>query len=141
VAIVMALLVGYPFSDAAFGQPFSNYYFWATLGTLLIIVVYILVCIGGIRFFWQTRDSRRWNPIAHVAVPVVGAVVFAAAWYGSVHPTPPGILKWTPFVAVVWLVLGIVVLLWLRARRPQSVAMIGSILGEEGGGEAAVLDK
>ncbi len=104
VAIVMALLVGYPFSDAAFGAPFSNYYFWATVGTLLIIVVYILVCLGGITFFWQTRDSRKWNPIAHVAVPVIGAVVFAAAWYGSVHPTPPGILKWTPFVAVVWLV-------------------------------------
>jgi len=141
VAIVMALLVGYPFSDPLFGAPFSNYYFWATLGTLLIIVVYIMVCIGGIRFFWQTRDSRRWNPIVHVAVPVVGAVVFAAAWYGSVHPTPPGILKWTPFVAVVWLLLGVGVLLWLRARRPGSVAQIGSILGEEGGADAAVLDR
>jgi hypothetical protein len=32
------------------------------------------------------------------------------------------------------------VLLWLRARRPDSVANIGSILGEEGGVEAAVLD-
>src|SRR5215467_1578876 len=141
VATLMALLMGYPLSDATFGQPFSNYYFWATVGTLLIIVVYILVCLGGIRFFWQTRDSRRWNPIVHVAVPVIGAVVFAAAWYGSVHPTPPGILKWTPFVAVVWLVLGIGVLLWLRARRPGAVAQIGSILGEEGGADAAVLDK
>src|ERR1700730_1103620 len=141
VSIVMALLMGYPLSDDAFGAPFSNYYFWATVGTLLIIVVYILVCIGGIRFFWQTRDTRRWNPIAHVAVPVIGAVVFAAAWYGSVHPTPPGILKWTPFVAVVWLVIGLGVLAWLRVRRPQSVAMIGSILGEEGGSDAAVLDR
>jgi hypothetical protein len=58
-----------------------------------------------------------------------------------VHPTPPGILKWTPFVAVVWLVLGIGVLLWLRARRPGAVAQIGSILGEEGGADATVLDK
>jgi hypothetical protein len=63
------------------------------------------------------------------------------AWYGSVHPTPPGILKWTPFAALVWLLLGIGVLLWLRARRPRSVAMIGSILGEEGGADAAVLDR
>ena len=140
-AIVMALLVGYPFSDAAFGAPFSNYYFWATVGTLLIIVVYIMVCFGGVSFFWQTRTTRRWNPVSHVVIPVVGAVVFGAAWYGSVHPTPPGILKWTPFVAVVWLVLGLAVLAWLRSRRPQSVAMIGSILGEEGGADAAVLDK
>jgi amino acid transporter len=140
VAIVMALIIGYPLSDSAFGQPFSNYYFWATLGTLLIIVVYIMICIGGIVFFHRTRDTRRWNPLVHVVIPVVGAVVFAAALYGSVHPTPPGILKWTPYLAIIWLVLGIGVLLWLRSRRPESVARIGSILGEEGGADAALLD-
>ena len=141
VATLMALLIGYPLSDATFGQPFSNYYFWATVGTLVVIVVYIMLCIGGIVFFWRTRDSRKWNPIWHVALPVVGAVVFGAAWYGSVHPTPPGILKWTPYVAIVWLVIGVVVLLWLRARRPDSVAKIGSMLGEEGGTDAALLDR
>jgi len=141
VATLMALLIGYPLSDATFGQPFSNYYFWATVGTLVVIVVYIMLCIGGIVFFWQTRDSRKWNPIWHVALPVVGAVVFGAAWYGSVHPTPPGILKWTPYVAIAWLVIGVAVLLWLRARRPDSVAKIGSMLGEEGGTDAALLDR
>jgi amino acid transporter len=140
VAIVMALVMGYPLSDSAFGQPLSNYYFWATTGTLLVIVVYIMICIGGIVYFWNTRATRNWNPITHVGIPVVGAVVFGAALYGSIHPAPPGILRWTPYVALVWLVLGIGVLLWLRARRPDSVAQIGSILGEEGGAEAAVLD-
>jgi amino acid transporter len=141
VATVMALVMGYPLSDAAFGQPFSNYYFWATVGTLVIIVVYVMLCIGGIVFFWKTRDTRNWNPFVHVVVPVIGAVVFAAAWYGSVHPTPPGILKWTPYVAVAWLIIGVAVLAVLRARRPDSVAKIGSILGEEGGTDAAILDR
>jgi amino acid transporter len=141
VATLMALLIGYPLSDPTFGQPFSNYYFWATVGTLVIIVVYIMLCFGGIVFFWRTRDSRKWNPIWHVVLPAVGAVVFGAAWYGSVHPTPPGILKWTPFVAIGWLVIGVGVLLWLRARRPDSVAKIGSMLGEEGGTDAALLDR
>jgi hypothetical protein len=40
----------------------------------------------------------------------------------------------------VWLVLGLGTLLWLRARRPDAVAQIGSILGEEGGTDAAILD-
>jgi len=141
VATLMALLMGYPLSDSTFGQPFSNYYFWATVGTLVIIVVYIMLCFGGMVFFWRTRDSRKWNPIWHVVLPVAGAVVFGAAWYGSVHPTPPGILKWTPFVAIGWLVIGVVALLWLRAKRPDSVAKIGSILGEEGGTDAALLDR
>src|SRR5215469_5899969 len=140
LAILMALLMGYPLSDKTFGQPFSNYYFWATTGTLLVIVVYILLCLGGIVYFWNTRDTRRWNPLLHVGIPVVGAVIFGAALYGSIHPAPPGILKWTPYVALVWLVIGIGVLLVLRATRPDRVAQIGSILGEEGGTDAAILD-
>jgi amino acid transporter len=141
VATGMALLMGYPLSDSLFGAPFSNYYFWAITGTLAIIVVYIMICIGGIMFFHRTRDTRRWNPLIHVGVPVLGAVVFAAALYGSIHPTPPGILKWTPYLAAVWLVAGVGVLLWLRSSRPGAVAQIGSILGEEGGTDAAILDR
>ncbi|MBV9381714.1 MAG: APC family permease [Streptosporangiaceae bacterium] len=140
VAVVMALLIGYPLSDSAFGNAFSNYYFWATTGTLVIIVVYIMICLGGIVFFWRTRASRRWNVLSHVVVPVIGAVVFGAALYGSVHPTPAGILKWTPYVGLAWLVIGIGAVLWLRAQRPGAVARIGSILGEEGGEDAALLD-
>jgi amino acid transporter len=140
IATLMALLIGYPLSSGEFGQPFSNYYFWATTGTLVIIVVYIMLCLGGIVFFWRTRESRAWNPVAHVAVPLIGAIVFGAALYGSIHPTPPSILKWTPYVAAVWLVLGAGVLAWLRVRRPEAVDQIGSILGEEGGTDAAVLD-
>jgi amino acid transporter len=141
VATGMALLMGYPLSDSLFGQPFSNYYFWATVGTLVVIVVYILLCLGGIVFFWRTRDTRRWNPVVHVVVPVIGAVVFGAALYGSIHPTPPGILKWTPYVGLAWLVIGLVVLVLLRRLRPAAVARIGSILGEEGGTDAAILDR
>jgi amino acid transporter len=141
VATAMALLIGYPLYDSSFGAPFSNYYFWATVGTLAIIVVYMALCVGGIVFFARTRATRRWNPVAHVLVPLIGAVVFGAALYGSVHPTPPGILAWTPLVAGVWLVLGIGTVLWLRARRPDSVARIGSILGEEGGTDATLLDQ
>jgi amino acid transporter len=140
IATLLALLVGYPLSDSAFGQPFSNYYFWATTGTLVIIVVYIMLCLGGIAFFYKTRDSRKWNPLMHVVVPLIGAIVFGAALYGSIHPTPPGILKWTPYLAAAWLIVGLLVLAWLRARRPDSVAQIGSILGEEGGTDAAILD-
>jgi amino acid transporter len=140
VSILMALLMGYPLYDPAFGRPFSNYYFWATVGTLAIIVVYAMLCFGGIVFFYRTRATRNWNPVVHVAVPLVGAAVFGAALYGSIYPAPPGILRWTPYVAGVWLVIGIGVLWWLRVQRPGSIDQIGSILGEEGGTEAAVLD-
>jgi ABC-type uncharacterized transport system permease subunit len=96
------------------------------------------LCFGGIVFFRRTQHN--WNPLAHVLVPLIGAALFAAAWYGSVYPVPPSILKATPYITIIWLVVGIGVLLWLRRSRPQSVARIGSILGEEGGELVEALD-
>lgn len=89
---------------------------------------------------------RLWDAIAiSVSVLAPGMAMLlntsgVAIEAGSVHPAPPGILRWTPYVALVWLVVGVAVVLWLRARRPEAVERIGSILGEEGGTDATVLD-
>lgn len=138
-AIAMAAISWFGWTDELGNTPLTTYFFWATLGTLLVIVVYIGLCLGGIAFFRRTHS--RWNPIAHVLVPLIGAVVFGAAFYGSVHPLPPHPLNYTPYITIAWFVLGLVVVLILRARNPQAVERIGSILGEEGGDDAAALDE
>ena len=140
VAVGMALISWYGLpDDLGAGSALLTYFFWATLGTLVIIVVYIMLCFGGIVFFRRTH--QKWNPVAHVLVPLIGAVVFGAALYGSIYPLPPTPLDYTPYIALVWLVLGVVVVLALRTSNPQAVERIGSILGEEGGEEAADLDQ
>lgn len=141
VATGAAALVGYVFGDTStFGSDaFTVYYFFATIGTLAVILVYIALCLGGIAFF--KRTTARFNPLVHGLVPLIGAVIFAAAWYGSVKPAPPGILKATPYITAIWLVVGIGALLWLRSNRPEEVARIGSILGEEGGELVEALDR
>ena len=111
-----------------------NYYFWATTGTLLIIVVYIMLCIGGIVFFWRTRDVPELEPAGARGGPGdrrdrVRARRCTARSTRRRRASSSGRRTWP----LVWLVVGVGVLLWLRARRPDSVAQIGSILGEEGG--------
>jgi amino acid transporter len=138
-AVGMALISWYGLTDGlGAGPALLTYFFWATLGTLVIIVVYIMLCFGGAVFFRRTHS--RWNPAAHVLVPLIGAVVFAAALYGSIYPVPPTPLDYTPYIALAWLVVGVLVVVALRARNPEAVERIGSILGEEGGEEAADLD-
>jgi amino acid transporter len=140
VATAAAALVGFVWgTDALGGKAFSVYYFFATIGTLGVILVYIALCFGGIAFFYRSTVEK-FNPIMHGLVPLIGAAIFGAAWYGSVHPLPPSILKATPYVTIAWLIIGIGVLMWLRANRAESVARIGSILGEEGGELVAALD-
>ena len=135
VSTLAAALVGFT-DGAAFGTATTTvYYFYATLGTLSIIVVYIGLCIGGMVYF---RRNERYNVLLHAGVPLVGVIIFGAALYGSVHPSPPAPLNLTPYITTAWFVLGLVAVLVLRSRNPQAVERIGSILGEEGGEDASL---
>jgi hypothetical protein len=53
---------------------------------------------------------------------------------------PPFPLDYTPYLAFLWFALGIVAIRVMKARNPQAIERIGSILGEEGGDAAAELD-
>jgi len=138
-ATVVAIIVGYGFAtDDLGGAPLTVYALMATIGSLAVILVYIALCLGGIKFF---RETTRFNPLLHGVVPLIGAVVFAAAWYGSVYPVPIAPIKAAPYVALVWLLIGVGVVAWLSKNRPQAVDRIGSILGEEGGTLVEALDE
>jgi len=141
VATAAAALIGFGFGkpDVFGSDAFSVYYFYATIGTLGVILVYIALCFGGIALFRRTPDQK-FNPLTHGLIPLVGAIIFGAAWYGSVYPVPPSILKSTPYITIIWLAIGVGVLLWLRANRRDAVSRIGSILGEEGGILVEALD-
>jgi amino acid transporter len=139
VSTAAAALLGYVWGTPVLGgDAFTVYYFFATLGTLAVILVYIALCLGGIAFF--KRTSRRFNPLLHGLIPLIGAVIFGAAWYGSIYPVPTNILKVTPYITAAWFVVGIGAVIWLTVKRPQSVERIGSILGEEGGTLVEALD-
>lgn len=141
LATAAAALVGFGFGNPKLygSNAFTVYFFFATLGTLLVILVYGGLCVAGGVFFKKT--SKRFNPLLHALIPLVGVVIFGAAWYGSVYPPPAGILRVTPYITGAWLLIGIIVLLWLRANRADAVSRIGSILGEEGGELVATLDE
>jgi amino acid transporter len=139
LATIIAVIVGYGFGSKDLGgDAFTVYYEMATIGSLAVILVYIALCLGAIPYF--RRESRRFNPLIHGLVPIIGAVIFAAAWYGSVYPVPPAPINATPYVVAAWLIIGIVFVVWLSNRRPEAIERIGSILGEEGGELVEALD-
>lgn len=132
ISTALAALVGFWLGTSALGgQPTTVYYFFATLGTLAVIIVYIGLCVGGAVFFKRTHS--RYNVVVHLLVPAAGVLLFAAALYGSIYPTPPSPLNATPYITLVWLLAGLAVVAFLKARRPAAVERIGSMLGEEGG--------
>jgi len=139
VATAVAAVVGFEFSSKTMGgDAFTVYYLLATIGTLAVILVYISLCLGGIGFFYRT--SRRFNPLTHGLIPLVGAVIFGAAMYGSIWPLPPSPIDTAIYITAAWLAIGVGTLVWLRRRQPERVERIGTILGEEGGELVEALD-
>jgi amino acid transporter len=136
VATVVAALVGFGWSYGS--GPYTVFGLLASIGGLAVTIVYIALCGAGI--VWFRKVERNYNPITHGLVPLVGLVIFGLAVYGSVWPVPPMPFRIVPYVNLGWILLGVAILLYLRANHPEMVAEIGSILGEEGGEEATVLD-
>jgi hypothetical protein len=89
--------------------------------------------VSGIVFFARGREG--WNPVLDLAIPAGAILICGYTLYKSIHPTPAytGIVKWAPWVALIWLAVGVVIDLVLMARQPERVAAFGSILAASEG--------
>jgi amino acid transporter len=109
--------------DALFALPDLPHYFslfaWcATFGGFALIVVYFLMSIGAFRGL-ADDPARAKLMIAGV----LGIVVTGAAIFGSFYKVPsPTILA--PFYALVWFVIGLVVMAAVKGRRPASEVLV-----------------
>ena len=106
--LVAGLYVGFVFS------PDTGFYL--VTGLLLVLAVsvaYIMANAAVFRFYWtEHRDEFNW--ILHVVFPIVSTLVLLYAIYKSFPLATPFDLA--PLVDGAWFVVGIVILLYLRAR-------------------------
>jgi amino acid transporter len=122
-AVVIGVLVVIAFTWFALsGNPFTLFEEAGTIGTLILLVVYILATIGMVRlvFFSGQTAVRRWE----IVIPVLGVIVLGYTLFRNVWPLPSGIAWWGPSVAIAWLVIGIV---WVVAR-PAATRKAGEML-------------
>jgi amino acid transporter len=106
----------------------------ATTATFGILATYILVSLGGMAFFWRTRSSAdvAYNVVLDIVLPLGAIAVCVATIYWSVTPRPPAPISYSVWVALGWLGLGVLWLLWLRITAPAKVDQFGSVLAEGG---------
>jgi amino acid transporter len=103
----------------------------ALTATLGILGVYILVALSGMVSFWRTRGQNvAYNVVLDIALPLGAIAICGYTIYKSVHPLPPSPMKYGPWVALIWLALGVAVVVWLMIAHPERVRAFGSILAE-----------
>jgi amino acid transporter len=98
---VMALI-----DAVAFGaKPFDTFFWSGAIGTLILLVAYLLATVGCIKLIWIDKKMpqvRTWE----IVIPIAAVLVIGYTLYRNVLPYPTtNPAQWFPVVAFGWIVL------------------------------------
>jgi len=104
-----------------------------TIGTLILLVAYLLTTIGAIRLIFVQRKMA--VPAWQIVIPLAAIVLLGYTLYRNVIPYPPSgsAAHWLPVVSGGWLLAGILAVL----AAPATARRMGVKLGEMEGIAAA----
>jgi amino acid transporter len=112
------------------------YGFTGAIGTVAIVIVYILSNIALIRYFFKLPER---NIFLHIILPILGILVLAYPLWSAAQPNQTYPYNLVPIVVLVWLVIGLVTYFYFRAKSPEKLSALGAFLAEDGSLEEAVL--
>jgi amino acid transporter len=106
-ALLVALLMGGSMAlmSRAFGATAQEVFFWSgTMGTLILLVAYVLATLGAMMLLFVQRKMA--VPNWEVVIPIATLVVLGYTIYRNVWPYPKtGAARWFPVVAGGWIAL------------------------------------
>jgi amino acid transporter len=122
--ITIGLSVGAWLGPGATGE----YGFTGAIGTVAIVIVYMLSNIAHIRYFWHLPGRSAFT---HVIVPALSVVSLAypllsVIALGQIFP-----YNLVPMVVAVWIIVGVVLYGYYRAKSPEKIAAIGAFTAED----------
>jgi amino acid transporter len=106
----------------------GTYGFTGAIGTVAIVIVYMLSNIAHIRYFWRVPGR---SPVTHVIVPALSVVSLAYPLYAVTAPGQLYPYNLVPIVVGVWLIAGGVLHSYYRAKSPQKIAAIGALIVDD----------
>jgi amino acid transporter len=124
-AFVLSLLLGWKWG------PLVGFSLIATLAVIVVVVVYMLVCVGAILEYWVRRRAE-FNPLLHLVLPIGGIVLFFfPLYYQYVKFVPTYPIKYANWVGLAWVVAGIVLAVWLSIWHPERLQDLDRVYVED----------
>lgn len=132
LSIVGALTVGFYYG--------ADVSFFLIDGLILVIgvtVVYLLANVA-VFMFYMGEHRAEFNVLLHAIFPLFSSIVLILAIWFTFYPPDPAFgsppvapYGFAPIIDGVWLLLGVVVLLWMRARGKEAwILNAGEAIGE-----------
>jgi amino acid transporter len=88
----------------------------ATIGTLSLLVAYMLTSVGAISFlFIRNRIARAWE----IVIPVAAIVFLGYTLIKQIVPVPPAPLKYFPYIVAAWLLGGLAIVVGVPGMARQ----------------------
>ncbi len=131
--IVLALALG-----LLAGSPLLAFALLGTIAGIIVVVIYILTNLSNLVFYLRERRDE-FNILWNGVVPIVGSLIFLPALaaalgidfanLGIVALSPPSNLA--PIVIGVWMLAGVVALIYFAVRNPSRIADTGRVFLDE----------
>jgi len=122
--VVIALLLGWKWG------PLLAFATIATAITVVVIILYIAVCLGSIVYYLRERRNE-FNPFLHLLFPLLGAAAFAFPLYYQFKDWPDNPLGYGNWIAIGWIIAGIVLTAVLALARPGALEGADRIFVED----------
>jgi amino acid transporter len=137
ITIGVALWLGFQY------DPYTAFGLTATVIVDVFTPIYILLNVACIVYYLRFR-RREFNGVVHLVLPLVGIAAFIPAFLAgagipafsfiSALPKP---LSYAGPAAGIWMVIGIIYLLYLRSQHPERITETRTIFVEEEPGPVA----
>jgi amino acid transporter len=102
----------------------------ATMGTILILVVYFLANLA-LPFYYRKYRPAEFNVLKHGILPILGMIVIAIPVYYLCKPGQAAPYSWFPYAALGVAVVSIIYSIFLVRRDPGLGERVGSIVADE----------
>lgn len=104
------------------------YGFTGAIGTVAIVIVYMMCNIALIRYFFRLPE-RNW--LLHVIIPILGVAALAYPLWAVAQPGQAYPYNLVPYIVIAWLVFGVITYMYFRARAPEKLTALGAFLAED----------
>jgi amino acid transporter len=114
IALVLSFALGWKWG------PLNGFIMLATAATVVVIIVYMLVMAGSIRYY-LTEKRAQFNVWLHLVFPIAGIVLFAFPLYYQYFPLPAYPIRYAVWVALGWVIAGLLLGAVLMQRKPEAL--------------------